>query len=82
VIWTDSEGREWEIVDFHRPDLKTAKRLELGSHKAEGRAFVPREREGPTLIYNFGRIAYRDTGDRTLRNQLAYAKPAHVGSGK
>lgn len=77
LIWTDADGLAWEIIDWHRPGLEgKRKRLPLGSHKAEGRAFVPHERDGTIVIFEFGRIAYRDTKDRTLATQLKGAKPA------
>lgn len=77
MIWTDEEGKAWGIVDCWRPGLAgPRKRLPLGSTKAEFRAFVPHKREGPVMVFTFGRIAYHETADRFLRGQLRFAKPA------
>ena len=81
MIWTDSKGRPWEIIDFKRPDLDPrakAKRVALGHHSASGRSFTPHGWTGPTMLYDFGAIAYRDTEDRTLEAQLSRSYP--VGS--
>lgn len=76
MIWVDSEGLAWEVIDWHRPNLEAkAKRLPLSSAKADGRAFVPQGRAGPTMLFEFGRIAYRQTTDRTLQQQLDAAYP-------
>lgn len=75
--WTDPTGLAWEIIDWHRPDpAGKRKRLELGAWNSDGRAFVPHERDGDVMIFEFGRIAYRDTSDRNLREQLRCAKRA------
>ena len=74
MIWIDPSNRQWEIVDFVRPNLDPngkAKRVPLGHHSAEGRSFTPVGWEGPTMLYDFGRIAYHETTDRILRQQLA-----------
>lgn len=74
-VWTDEGGREWEVIDCWRPDLTgPRKRLPLKSWRAETRAFVPHGREGDIMLFEFGRIAYRDTTDRILREQLKCAK--------
>lgn len=76
MIWTDEQGRAWEVVDCWRQNLDgPRKRLPLRSHQAEMRAFVPQSHESPVMIYTFGRIAYRETTDRILRDQLSLAKP-------
>lgn len=77
MIWTDEQGRAWGIIDCWRPDFDgPRKRLPLRSWKAEFRAFVPQGHESPVMIFAFGRIAYRETTDRILRDQLRFAKPS------
>ena len=77
MIWTDPSGLDWEIIDWQIKAGKR-KRVTLGDWSAEGRAFVPYNREGQVLLFDFGRIAYRDAADRTLRDQHAHAKPVHL----
>lgn len=77
AIWTDADGLRWEVIDCWRPEIHgTRKRLALGSWKAETRAFVPVEREGPVMLYQFDRMPYRDATDKILAGQLQFAKPA------
>jgi hypothetical protein len=71
----DSADREWKIVDYRVVDFKK-KRVPLGDWRAEGRAFVPIDRDGPVMIHNFGYTPYRDTDNRTLQRQLDVAKPS------
>lgn len=73
MIWTDPVGRQWKIVDFKRENLDPkapAKRVPLGHWSAEGRSFWPHGWDGPIMLYDFGRIAYRETTDRILCQQL------------
>jgi hypothetical protein len=77
MVWSDADGRAWEVVDYHFAGGKR-KKIELGHWSAEGRAFVPHQRAGTVLLFEFSRVAYRDTAPRTLAAQFAMAKP--VGS--
>lgn len=79
--FTDHAGLVWEVMDYtgshpHR------KRVSLGNWKADGRAFVPVDREGPVLLYAFGLIAHRDAEERNLMQQLSFAKPATATQGE
>jgi hypothetical protein len=73
-IWTDAHGDAWEILDY-RFEKGKRRRVALSNWEAEGRAFVPHARDGTIMLFEFGRIAYRDTADRTLAQQLAHALP-------
>jgi hypothetical protein len=77
VIFTDSENRDWDVIDFKlsKPPKDTKKRVPIGSPDAAGRAFY---RPGEVRLYWFGAVAYRDTSQRTLENQFAIAKPSTV----
>lgn len=81
MIYTDPTGLAWEIIDW-RIVRDKRKRVELGSWESEGRAFVPHGRDGEVLLCEFGRVAYRDTSDRTLADQLRRAKPVSVDAAR
>lgn len=81
MIWTDPTGLEWDVVDW-RIVRDKRKRVELGSWESEGRAFVPYGREGDVMLFEFGRVAYRDTADRTLADQFRSAKPVSVDAAR
>jgi hypothetical protein len=75
-LYTDAEGKLWEVVDFKIvPPGDKKRRLPVGHHEADGRAFW-RELEGPPRIYWFGKVAYRDVKPKTLAAQLENARPA------
>lgn len=79
MTFTDSENRDWEVIDFKlsTPPKHSKKRVPLGSLEATGRAFY---RPGEVRLYWFGHVAYRDTSQRTLTNQFAIAKPSTVSA--
>jgi hypothetical protein len=52
------------------------KRLPLGDWKAEGRAFVPVDRDGFAMLHRLGLTPYHDVGTRTLQQQLDLSKPS------
>jgi hypothetical protein len=73
VTFTDSAGRAWDIYDF-RVVNRRRRKVPLGDYRAEARGFVPVD-GGEVMIFRFGIIAYRNTTDRILGQQLAAAKP-------
>jgi hypothetical protein len=77
--FTDASGCTWTLYDFRlEPVTGTKKKVPLGRHDAEGRAFVSGER---IMIYWFGLVAYRDTSPKNLAAQLALAKPVAATAG-
>jgi hypothetical protein len=73
--FADDADLDWAVVDYSgTPD--TREPMSLGNPNADGRAFIPVDRDGPVLLYHLGRETYRDTERRTLLNQLHFAKPA------
>jgi hypothetical protein len=70
-LFTDPDGRDWEIIDYKIvPPGDRKKRVPTGSLDADGRAFY---RLDDVRLYHFGRVAYRDTSSRTLAEQFHYA---------
>lgn len=78
--FTDVAGRSWHVFDYrvigNGPDAKK-RALPIGDWRAEARAFVPVNRDGPVLVYTFGPVAYRDSPPQAkmLENELQFAKP-------
>jgi hypothetical protein len=69
ALFTDSRGRRWTVIDYRVVGGKK-KRVELGSWRAEGRAFVPDGWAGAVMLHPFGYVACHDTEPRTLEGQL------------
>jgi hypothetical protein len=70
-LFTDPDGRDWEVIDFRIvPPDDRKKRVPIGSPTADGRAFY---RLDDVRLYHFGRVAYPDTSLRTLAEQFRNA---------
>jgi hypothetical protein len=73
-LYTDSTERLWEVIDFKIiPPGDKKRRVAIGSHDADGRAFHRAFEE--TRVYWFGKVAYRDLSPRTLAAQFENARP-------
>jgi hypothetical protein len=73
-LFTDGDGRMWEVVDFKLvPPGDKKRRVPIGHHEADGRAFHRVFEE--TRVYWFGKIAHRDISARTLAAQFENARP-------
>jgi hypothetical protein len=71
TTYTDSYGRQWELIDFHvnaRGDGK--RRVELGSREAHGRASKHGDER---RVYWFG-LDDRGTSEHTVKAQFRNAR--------
>lgn len=80
--FTDSAGRRWTVIDYMVPGLPGSKkkRVPISNWRAEGRAFVPVDRDGPVMLYAFDAAPNRYADTRTLEDQLHFAKPVHASA--
>jgi len=77
--FVDGEGRRWNVFDFHVVRDRR-RRVPIGDHRGEGRAFVPDGWEGPVMLYRYGAMVYRSTEPKILADQLRFAKPLPPGA--
>jgi hypothetical protein len=84
IPFTDSAGNRWTVIDFYVPGLpgSTKKRVPISNYRAEARAFIPVDREGPIMIYAFDFVAQRGVDVRNLESCLRYAKPLNATPGE
>ena len=77
--YVDDDGRAWDVVDFRVIDRR--KRTVPFCHRsAEGRAFVPVNRDGPVLLYTFGLVSYHSAERKCLEDQLRFAKAPYASA--
>ena len=74
-VFTDSSGRQWEVIDY-RTVQGRKKRVPLNSWRAEARAFVALD-TGEVRVYS-SLWYYHSTESKLLANELRFSKPVRV----